>query len=236
MKRIISVLMTVLLLCNISSFAKEESIMKEISLDTVYSEDYVETDLTEYRLLGEKMLADSKLAMEKGLRASLVKYKWYYPTSYTQGGMPWSNDQLGNSSYTIGSHGCALTSFAMLASLHGSTDDPGDVNSTMGSYAVPFAWDVGESRYNLPTMHYSSSTLSNSDAEGTLAGILENTDVAVVGMKYGSNGTHFVLARGFRLYTDDLKIDIYDPGSKGYTELQDYFDDGYTVNRIIFYD
>lgn len=205
-------------------------------LEKIYDENYEETDLTKYQKIGEQLIADFKAGIQN---KSIPTSKYYYPDKYFQNsGEDWDDDIMETAGDPISKSGCALTSFTMLASLHGSNDDPGDVNVTMGNFACPFGWDVAENRYNLENYHYNSSVLTDSTAKSTLIGLLAEEDVVVVGMRLESDHekTHYVLARGYVYGSSGAAIYIYDPGyNHDYDRLQDYFDDGYEVHRMIYY-
>jgi hypothetical protein len=199
-----------------------ETVTLETDIEAIGSEKVLTIDIEKYIEIGKNL---------EGSKSS----KYYYPTKYFQNGQSWSSDNMETSDLTIGSAGCALTSFAMLASLYNSNDDPGDVNQTMGNYACPFYWTTAENYYNLPDLHYSAYSLSDSGAKLAIAGILEEEGVCIVGLEY-TTGTHFVLARGYYQTSTTIGIRIYDPNSnKDYTYLQDYFDDGYSVYRLVYY-
>jgi hypothetical protein len=239
MKKILCFVIMATLLFSSMALAtiKTEEVKQEVSqLEKIYDENYEETDLTKYQKIGEQLIADFKAGIQN---KSIPTYKYYYPDKFFQNsGEDWDDDNMESDDEFIEDAGCALTSFTMLASLHGSNDDPGDVNTTMGNYACPFGWDVAQTNYSLEQYHYSTSVLSDSTAKSTLIGLLAEEDVVVVGMRLESDHTetHYVLARGYVYGSSGAAIYIYDPGYvHDYSRLQYYFDDGYEVNRIIYY-
>lgn len=137
--------------------------------------------------------------------------------------------------YSIGSQGCVLTSFAMYADWDGSNDDPGDVNTTMGNDACLFAWDEAGTNYDLGSPTISWSSLTDAQAIVALIGIMDACTPAIVGMEYGSNGTHFVFARGYVASSSGAIIYIHDPASTNNTTLGQYFNSNYSVNKIVYY-
>lgn len=205
---------------------KELALKEEIQLE-VYLGKNKEFDVEKYRKIGESL----QMLYMQGAKIS----KYYYPDKYFQDGESWSDDEMETCEETIGDVGCALTSFSMLVSLYGYNDDPGEVNNMMGDDACPFSWNQAEENYSLPACQYNSSVLSNSTATDTIAGILEEENVCIVGLKrYGSK--HFVLARGYRMSLSGTDVKIYDPSSyNDFSYLEDYFDEGYSVCRLIYY-
>jgi len=229
-RKIISLLLIVTLLLNSAAFINAaESIIeteeKYMQLDTIISEKVIEADLSKY------IEFSKQLSTSAATRSS----RYYYPTKYFQNGELWSGDYMESKHKTIGGYGCALTSFAMLVSLNNYSDDPGEVNQVMGSNACNFAWDAAETNYNLEQYRVSWSTLSETTAEGAIAGILEEEGLCIVGMFKGDK-THFVLARGYNTGVGSIGIRIYDPeSSRDYSYLQSYFDAGWSVNRLVFF-
>lgn len=227
-KKYFILLMIISLLFNYIVFADNINIGvdddNQEQLDYI-SPDTIELDLKYYIDIGERV----------GQTRSSSRF--FTPTKYFQNNQTWSGYYMQTCNKTIGNSGCALTSFAMLASMYGSTDDPGEVNTVMGNDACPFSWDDSRDNYGFDEHHISWSTLSDSTAKSAIAGILMEEGVCIVGMTY-SGGTHFVLARGYQTdLSGNTEIYIYDPAyQNNYTKLQDYFDIDYTVNRIVYYD
>lgn len=230
MKRIVILTLCVALLFSTVVLADINFNTHVNEMCTIQSETDVPVNLTKADI--NKLIEIGKQLQKEAIAGSKSS-TYYYPDKYFQNVEPWKDYEMETCGETIGEKGCALTSFTMLASLHNSTDDPGDVNVTMGDDACDFDWIAGEINYNLEQYHYGNSTLDEEDAEYAIAGILED-DVCVVGMTY-SGGTHYVLARAYYMTLNEVGIYIYDPASRDYSKLQDYFDDGYVVNRLIYY-
>ncbi|MBI9010611.1 MAG: C39 family peptidase [Clostridiales bacterium] len=228
MKKKFVLLMIVSLLFNFTVFADNQNIEEDEQIQgqlDYISPGTVELDLKYYIKKGESV---------GQTRASS---RFFTPTKYFQNNQTWSDDYMETAHLKIGPSGCALTSFAMLASMYGSTDDPGEVNTTMGDDACDFSWDDSRDNYGFDAHHISWSTLSDTTAKSAIAGILMEEGVCIVGMTY-SGGTHYVLARGYSTNSSyETTIYIYDPAyQNNYTKLQDYFDEDYTVHRIVYYD
>ncbi len=202
-------------------------------IDELVKEELDYVDIKTVKQIDVEKLAKEGAEIIKNMNTKAHQY--YYPTKYYQNGQSWSSNVMHTCGKTIGTHGCALTSFSMLVSLYNFNDDPGKVNWVMGNSACPFKWYVGENKYGLPSCHYSNSTLSNSTAKNSLVSILKNKGVCIVGMKKGS-GKHFVLARGYYKANGNINIYIYDPSKqRNYSKLRHYLNKGYKVNRLIYY-
>lgn len=166
---------------------------------------------------------------------------------YRQGDSRWSSHQLLNSTKTIGSHGCALTSTAMTLDFFGYNDNPLEVNDKLLPYQpantgdmywgnVPLVYSV--SLVKAQNCSYSTVEAAYDEVRGQIR--LDRP--VIIGLNKGG-GTHFLVARGI-LETkydpiqgtiDKKYIYIHDPANINYTQLEQYLDDGYYVHRIIAY-
>ncbi len=232
MKKILSLILVVVFMFLLTSSVFAYSIK---DVDNFYN---IEKQISDIVNMNEEEIyefvsfTEKKIKENQGFRMS----KYYYPDKYYQNGEFWSSDYMGNTKYTIGGSGCALTSFAMLISLYGIDENPRQVNNTMGNYACLFGWDVAQVRYDLPQYHFSDSDLNDDVAKSAVAGILEEEGVCVVGMKKNLT-THFVLARGYYMTSNNnIGIRIYDPNrSNDYIYLRDYLNRGWSVKYLIYY-
>lgn len=163
---------------------------------------------------------------------------------YYQSGQSWSNDIMQSQGLTIGSAGCALTSFTMVTNYYGYTDNPGEVNSKLGSAACPLAWSTAGSKYSLSLVGNISAATSESDAKTFILGALRQNRPVIVGFKKGTS-THFVVARAYLRETYDPSeglygeetFYIYDPSSgRDYSYLDDYLAADYYVYSLKVYD
>jgi len=162
--------------------------------------------------------------------------KWLNVTNYFQSGETWSGDEMETLGDTIGESGCLLTSFTMINDYYGSNDDPHDVNIQLGDYACPFYWFNAANQYNL-TLDAFQDNSSNSYAKTFIKGSLRNNKPVIVGFDKSSANTHYVVARGFDIMTDDTEhFYINDPASsRDYPTIQDYLDDGYYIHKLAVY-
>ncbi|WP_416198355.1 MAG: hypothetical protein ACFWUA_01190 [Sporanaerobacter sp.] len=177
----------------------------------------------------------------------VVEEKLLSFTRYRQGDSRWSSHQLLNGTNTIGSHGCALTSTAMTLDYFGYSDNPVEVNDKLLPYQP--ANDGNMYWGNVPCAYSVSLVKANSvfyttvdDAYDEIRGQIRLNRPVIIGLKKGTS-THFVAARGIleteynpEQGTIDKKyIYIHDPAGKNYTQLEQYINDGYYVNRIVAY-
>lgn len=163
--------------------------------------------------------------------------------SYTQNGESWSSSNMESCDLTIGSAGCAVTSFANNLNKYQTGYDPGEINTSLGSHACPFDYSYSAAYYNLEydnIFHSSSTTYDKTIAQAlpTLFGILQDGYAPMIGLRNGS-ATHFVVVSGYKEYSDgSFVLEIVDTlESPTYTSLIAYFTAGYKVHRIkVFYE
>lgn len=170
---------------------------------------------------------------------------------YLQAGQSWSGVKLDPYdpnflNETIGSHGCTVTSFAMISSyLKNTIIYPNHVVSKLGvssidpkiSYSSPFEYNLAATKYNLVLSGnvHTSTSVSGSYAKQYIRGALRTGKPVMVGMKH-PNTTHFIVAYGYRLYSDGSEqILIKDPSGYSYIYLDQYLNNGYSVNRLKVY-
>lgn len=173
-----------------------------------------------------------------------IKEEIFLPmTHYYQDGQPWSKNIMQTCGSTIGEAGCAVTSFAMITSYYGYSDDPGEVNTKLGSYACPFSYANAGSKYSLSLVGDVHQSVSNDYAKSYILGALRNNRPVLVGLNGGS--THFVVAYGYveeiydpgQGFYGNKYYYIYDPWSpRDYYELDQYLNNGWSVNRLKVYD
>lgn len=160
-------------------------------------------------------------------------------THYYQDGQTWSNDIMLSAGLPISNNGCCLVSFAMIADYYGSGDDPGEVNTTLGSSACPFSYVDAASKYNLEIVNYERGSVSTADAAAFIIGSIVEGRPVLVGMVKSNGDTHFVTAYGYRgsITTGATStIYIYDPcAAWNYTTLAACVNAGYSVNRLYSY-
>lgn len=238
--KIIQLILMVILIISSSSYASEltldyndstknYSIENQFYIDegTISSENYYKDQIRPFGQIGVK---------EK----IFLNMKHYY-----QDGQTWSGYNMKTCGKTIGNAGCAVTSFTMITNYYGFNDDPGEVNSILGDLACGLHYVAAGNKYGLSLVGNVHASVSESYAKNYILGALRNNRPVLVGMKYGSSGTHFVVARGYfeEIYEPENGFYgrkyyyIYDPSAnKDYMFLDDYFDDGYSVHRLKVYD
>lgn len=152
---------------------------------------------------------------------------------WQQSGQSYSNDLMKVHNRPIGTDGCALTSFTMIADyLRGLDYDPGQVNNIVGDYACPFTYELAGKRYSLELDVEVWTNQTVAQTAGYVADAISTHQRPVmIGMAKGDNDTHFVVAYA---YSGEL-VYIKDPASYDYPTLQDYTNQGYVVNRIFTY-
>lgn len=157
-------------------------------------------------------------------------------TYYQNGGQPWSNTLLNgcvSQPYTIGEAGCAITSFAMIASKYGSTDNPGQVNTKMGSSACNFNHSLAASLYGLTLnpLAVNGSTISSNYT--TMRGSLVLGKPLMVTLGKPGGGYHFVILKSFIKYSDgSYNFGIKDPTYNKFTWLSQYMNANYTIVNL----
>lgn len=165
--------------------------------------------------------------------------KYISMTHYYQSGQSWSNKHCGgiSSNPTIGSEGCAITSFAMVERFYGGSDNPGQVSDKLGSSAYPMNWGTAASVYgmNSPSISYYNNTmLDKGKASNSICTSVRSNKPVIVGLKNSSGNTHFVVARGAA--PQNAYVYIYDPASGvNASTLNTYYNSGYYVYETITY-
>lgn len=182
------------------------------------------------------------------LRGNITAQGWategitrYYQTDYPDLLCP-----LSNPNPTIASHGCVVTSFAMIATKYGINVTPLDVRTRINAdapgleNACNFPWyDVLlVSPFN--SLNAQEITNSNWDsAYNNIEGaILANRPV--LAFMNGPGGfTHAVVVYGFEHYDNgaDEYHYIFNPDPRGdnQTSLEEYQEDGWSINRLVVY-
>lgn len=154
-----------------------------------------------------------------------------YVPKYYQNQQPWSNDIMQTKGYKIGTHGCALTSFAMVTNYYGSNHNPGKVNTVLGNAACSLNWITAKSKYNLEyDVKSNQNGIDESVAKTWIRDALRQNRPVIVCLKNPiNNGTHFVVVEWYARvrYHEDLPpvelFLIHDPSAHiNYRYLDDY--------------
>ncbi len=174
----------------------------------------------------------------------VVEEKRLYLTHYKQGDPRWANEKLFNSSVTIGRYGCAVSSLAILLSKFGYNDTPLDVNNKLKVFMLPgegdMQWYQVKNAYAVELSYFRRVNYTTIEAcYNYIRGQIRQDKPVIVCMK--KNETHFVAVNGIletaydpEAGTVDKKtVMISDPGHLGYSSLEDYLDDGYTIRVLI---
>lgn len=161
------------------------------------------------------------------------------PVVYSQHDTRWKYDKLGFSNSTIGSHGCTITAYSMLAEYYGHHVTPGEFNQIMKDRNLY----LGENK-NL----YSMSAINKIYPDIIYRGFVDanplkdenifqirteiNNRLPVILRVAGTNFVHYVLAIGY----DDLGFQIADPRDGTIINLRDrYGSDQFAITRYVFH-
>lgn len=154
---------------------------------------------------------------------------------YQNNGDKWCYNIMQTKGSTIHKEGCCLVSFAMIQRYMGGTADPGKVNQTLGNYACPFNYEKAAENFGYRVANKIMESVTQSYVKTFVTGAIGANRPVLIGMTY-TGGTHFVMAYGF-YNTDPWTVLIYDPDhGKNYTTLQQYYNQGYSVNRLVTYE
>jgi len=161
---------------------------------------------------------------------------------YYQNQQSWSNNTMQTCGSTIGKAGCALTSFTMVANYLGSNDNPGQVNTKLGSYACPIYWYIAASKYGLTYgPDFNEDPIEVSKGKTWILGELRKGNPVIVGYKKPTGGLHYVVCWGYGSFTSQGHLyeyyAIHDPtyGSKEQYSLDGYLNQGYSLRNLRVY-
>jgi len=152
----------------------------------------------------------------------------------------WSGELLDPSSTstkTIGSHGCTVTSFAMIASyLKGYSVTPLEVCANGISGSNGYEYYTAATEYGFDVSRLDMKEVSDTYAKSVILTELRRDRPVLVGFKNGSK-THFVVAKGY--YKTDAGVEEYminDPSTYyDKDSIDEYFDSGWSVYRMVVY-
>lgn len=242
------IIMLTLLLLTLSmvgtSFAHGTQLDDSIIVEDRYGDLIGEMSYEEYM----KFLYGEDFIVPYNTIPGIIEDKRLVFTRYLQGDSRWSSHKLLKGPYTIGTHGCALTSTAMVLDFFGYSDNPLEVNNKLLPYQP--ANDGNMYWGNVPLAYPAVSLVKATnvsyytvdDAYSDVRGQIRLDRPVIIGLKKGSS-THFVVARRIMETEhnpetgslDKRFIYIHDPASRNYTELEQYINAGYHVYRIVAY-
>ena len=163
------------------------------------------------------------------------------PIAFSQRNPHWSGIQLGASTYTIGSAGCAVTAAAMLGTLAEQALTPGTLtmrlNATDGfTHDGLLVWyKVAEAVEGLEYVIYSKWRIGPANLQAIRDALARGPQVLQVDFKPQTSplDTHFVL--GLRMTEDGGDIEIIDPytGNRG-TLLGMYAREDWDLSRAVY--
>ena len=198
------------------------------------------------------LFGDSFISLESV--NGIVEEKMLYFTHNFQGTSPWGPYQLLKGIYTIGSHGCALTSATMAMRYLAYSDNPLEFNNKLLPFQPPgdgsMYWSYVSDAYPGVKIPYSNFIAQSANyftsVDGiysTVRGQIRQNRPVILGMVKPNGGTHFVIARGIleTEYVPEIGsiakkyIYIHDPGDQYYTSLEQYFNTGYKVRTLLAY-
>lgn len=190
-------------------------------------DDYSEVNAVSYEEANAEFVKLGEAAQKR--RSSKTLYFKHY---YQDGGESWCNDVMQTCNKTIASSGCCLTSFAMIQRYFGGSDNPGEVNTKLGTAACPFNYNTAANKYGYTISGFKNETVSDDYAKSFIIGAITADRPVLVGMHTDTgSGTHFVAAYGYSGNT----IYIHDPASnRNYTTLDAYLS-SYYVNRLVIF-
>ena len=183
-------------------------------------------------VIAEDMLLLSTPADAPGLAPLALLDIWLYVPRYNQADPLWADGVMQTCGYMIGTKGCLLTSATMVFKYYGSSKNPGQVNSCMGTKACPWYFAYGadhcsENKASHIGLYYFSYS--------TLVWALESGRPPI--LELTKNGdTHWVVVnavRGDGLSDSDYWIS--DPSGGALRKLTFYTNNGWGKNRIEVY-
>lgn len=155
----------------------------------------------------------------------------------------WESVPLGSSGATIGSEGCALASFAMVASYYGTESTPAQVVERLGEYAYPLEWVAAEPRYGFHVLRKDSIRFRDSRLHDpvwvrhTIEDSLAEGYPVIVGILQTSTGVpHFIVAYG--LEPDGgggFTILVRDPSTNSDYDRWEDVPSGWEITRLVVY-
>lgn len=162
---------------------------------------------------------------------------------FSQKNLLWKNEVMLSCNATIGSAGCALTSFTMVLSKYIAGFEPDEVNDILGTNACPANWTAYGTTFGITYKNLLGSTPKElEDVRSLLVGVLTQGRAPIIGLLKdvvnGADLTHFVVVSGYTEFSDgSWAFIIKDPAqTTNYPNLGSYIEDSYKIYRIkLFY-
>ena len=154
---------------------------------------------------------------------------------YFQNDSRWASSIMKTCGSSIGSKGCALTSFSMIMTFnYRSSDTPLETNSKLGAYACPFNYSQAANRYNVNSHQLAHSPQMEATAKSLIRGALIGGNPVMVGMhSTNSSNTHFVVVYGYEFYSDGGSYYyIFHPSSYTNNSHLDQYMANYYIERV----
>lgn len=238
MKKIIAIICSILMLITIGTpvYALDGPADADEEVDEQYNNphpDYV--SIANDESLPKHINVDQKPSFLMGTRSTyayVTEQAWATDgiTQYKQGDY---NDIM-NGSCTIASHGCTITSVAMVLSKYGIYKNPSQLNSDIKSRSgydgCSLNWNVLTQLYGITATPWSNGpNFLESVGMDTIEGALKTGNPILVGIHLlGSTSTHWVVCYGYEHYSDGGEFHyIFNPGSENYTTLEQYMNSWY---------
>ncbi len=155
----------------------------------------------------------------------------------------WRDLALGAHGATIGSEGCALTSFAMVAEYWGVPTTPPKALERLGEYAYPVEWVAAQPRYGFYIVRKDSVRFRDSrlhDAawvHDTIEDHLRDGCPVIIGLLQTATGVpHFIVAYGLEPIGDGaFDILVRDPSTNSDYQAFSQIPAGWVVTRLVVY-
>ncbi len=155
----------------------------------------------------------------------------------------WRELTLGTDGATIGSEGCALTSFAMVASYWGVPTTPAQARTRLDTYAYPLEWVAAQPRYGFYVVRKDSVRFRDARLHApawvrdTIEDHIRAGCPVIVGLLQTTTGApHFIVAYGVVPNGDgSVEILLRDPSENSDYQAWSHIPAGWTVTRLVVY-
>lgn len=218
-KKTLGILFILILFISTSTVNAKES--------TYLLDDYSQINIADYEDANERFVKLGEVAQLKKSSKTL-----YFKHYFQDGGESWCNNIMQTCNQTIAKAGCCLTSFTMIQRYFGGNDNPGEVNTKLGTAACPFNYSTAANKYGYSISGLKMEAVSDEYAKSFIIGAITADRPVLVGMHTDTgSGTHFVAAYGYNGNT----VYIRDPASnRNYTTLDNYLNSYYVDRLVVF--